>query len=87
MKKQTKDKISRKLTGSLLDEIHKLNSSQLRCLIRECEKMTQTNCLWACYWLKDVFIKFAKDRLSEKRVLNRKIKETSNANQIDQVKD
>ena len=52
----------RKITKSMRLEIDKLNESELRKLIGECQKLTNTNCSWSMFGLKKIVIELARAR-------------------------
>lgn len=52
--------IAEKLADSLHSEMLKLSDSDLKNLIRQCGKMTDTNCGWRAFGIKDVVSDMAK---------------------------
>jgi len=68
----SKFKRLRKISMLFDDSISTLSDDELRKLIRECRNLTQTNCWFLLYELKDIVIDRAKDLLGTRAFLRRK---------------
>lgn len=49
-----------KIADLLVSEISKLDASELKKLIRECQRLTNSNCWWVIFGLKRLVIDYAK---------------------------
>ena len=60
------EKISDKIVVDFWDSIAVLNTTQLRRFVKQCEKMTNTNCWWFSYRLKKIMLDLANELLRSK---------------------
>jgi len=63
-----------KIAQSVWRAIERLNESQLKALIGECENLTETNCWFLDYQMKDIVSNLAVERLRAFPPLDKKRK-------------
>lgn len=64
----------RTIADILSKEISKFNEPELKRLIGECQRLSQTNCGWMMYGLKEIVTEIAKCRIRWFKINRKKLK-------------
>ena len=57
----------RELSNEVLSRIQSLEKDQLNAVIKRAMEMSESNCGWNEYWMKDILLRFASDEKKEKK--------------------